>query len=404
MEQRRRRQRRPSRASPRSTRRSSRACSTRRRRARHPHRGRRPRRSASPIATPRSTSMQRYAGPTLATHVGPLASTPPTGSAMSRSTTHRAGGRAQQRFRQRDRAQRHRQRRHGAGRAGCRSAGRSAPAMRATDTGGRFDQRFEGKYVRGDVVFPISPTLAVTAGVGYENIEAEPARLRPRRQRRSGDRPDRPDPDPTAPRLLTYDLDGMIWDAGVIWRPSPRTELQVRAGRRYGGTTVVGSLDHRIGQHSGIHAEVYDTVETFGGLVTSDVAGLAGPVRRQSRSADRRPRRLRVRRPGRGACFDRSLSVDQRQQLPHARRQPGLLGERRLWSYGVGAAMPIAATTGPPSPAFAAFASEDEVVQHLRHRRPPAEPDLGGQFRRLRKLVRQRSAGADTVSSLGAHA
>ena len=38
--------------------------------------------------------------------------------------------------------------------------------------GGRFRQRFEGAYVRGDVVVPVTPTLALTAGVGYEDIQA----------------------------------------------------------------------------------------------------------------------------------------------------------------------------------------------------------------------------------------
>ena len=41
-----------------------------------------------------------------------------------------------------------------------------------TDSGGEFDHQFEGAYVRGDVVVPVSPTLAFTAGVGYEDIQA----------------------------------------------------------------------------------------------------------------------------------------------------------------------------------------------------------------------------------------
>ena len=70
----------------------------------------------------------------------------------------------------------------------------------------------------------------------------------------------------------------MMYDAGVIWRPSPRTELQARAGRRYGGTTVVGSLDHRFNEHQGVNVEVFDTVETFGRLLTNDLSRLAGQL------------------------------------------------------------------------------------------------------------------------------
>jgi hypothetical protein len=34
-----------------------------------------------------------------------------------------------------------------------------------------LNQRFEGTFVRGDVVVPVSPTFALTAGVGYESIQ-----------------------------------------------------------------------------------------------------------------------------------------------------------------------------------------------------------------------------------------
>ena len=48
--------------------------------------------------------------------------------------------------------------------------------------------------------------------------------------------------------------DGLIWDAGMIWRPSPRTELQARAGHRYGGTTFTGSLSHQFNEPLGVNA------------------------------------------------------------------------------------------------------------------------------------------------------
>jgi hypothetical protein len=60
-----------------------------------------------------------------------------------------------------------------------------------TDNDGEFDSQFEGAYVRGDVVVPVGPTLALTAGIGYEDFEGQPARLCPRRQRRSRPRSQR---------------------------------------------------------------------------------------------------------------------------------------------------------------------------------------------------------------------
>ena len=102
----------------------------------------------------------------------------------------------------------------------------------------RLKSKFDGKYVRGDVVVPLSPTFAVTGGAGYEKIRAS-------QQDILTDATGQPviTPggnlvgDPTKPRLLTYDQNGFIWDVGVMWRPSPRTELQVRGGRRYGSMT-----------------------------------------------------------------------------------------------------------------------------------------------------------------------
>src|SRR5690606_12976733 len=35
----------------------------------------------------------------------------------------------------------------------------------------QLDQRFEGKYARADITVPISPTVALLGGVGYEDIE-----------------------------------------------------------------------------------------------------------------------------------------------------------------------------------------------------------------------------------------
>ena len=139
----------------------------------------------------------------------------------------------------------------------------------------QLDGRFEGKYVRGDVVVPVSPTLAVTGGVGWESMDASLDDF----VRDANGLPVL-DPggdlisDPARPRLKTYEESGMMWDAGVIWRPSPRTELQARGGRRYGGTTFTGSLEHRINKHSAVTASVYDNVSSFGRLLVADLSGL----------------------------------------------------------------------------------------------------------------------------------
>ncbi len=117
----------------------------------------------------------------------------------------------------------------------------------------QLDQRYEGRYYRGDVTLPVSATLALTGGVGYEDIEASQRRaLRDANGAPVIDGRGRFVTDPNSPRLLAYDTDGLIYDAGVIWRPNRRTTLEARAGWRYGGEMLVGSLDYRISRDSGL--------------------------------------------------------------------------------------------------------------------------------------------------------
>ena len=140
---------------------------------------------------------------------------------------------------------------------------------------GQLDNRFDGKYVRGDVTFPVSPTLALVGGVGYEDIEiSERDALRD-----AGGVPlvgsdGRLVTDPSAPRLIAYQQDGLIWDAGVLWRPSPRTSVEARYGRRYGTDTYIGSLSYQPGRNWAVNVAVYDTISGFGGLLNDNLAAL----------------------------------------------------------------------------------------------------------------------------------
>lgn len=140
---------------------------------------------------------------------------------------------------------------------------------------GQLDGRFDGKYVRGDVTVPVSPTLALVGGIGYEDIEiSERDALRD-----AGGVPivgtdGRLVKDPNSPRLIAYQTDGLIWDAGVLWRPSPRTSVEARFGRRYGSDIYIGSLSYRPGRDWAVNVSVYDTVTGFGSLLNDNLAAL----------------------------------------------------------------------------------------------------------------------------------
>jgi hypothetical protein len=219
-----------------------------------------------------------------------------------------------------------------------------------------FDGKFEAAYVRGDVVYPVSPNLAVTAGVGYETAQASQQDI----VRDAGGvplvGPNGLTADPSKPRLLTYDQDGLIWDAGVIYRPSPRTELQARVGRRYGGTTFTGSLEHRINQSYALSASVYDSVSSFGRLLVADLADVprAFDIRRSGLGGGSQgaPGCVYGNDPSTGACFDDALQSINNFNFRNRGASLQFSGGRGPWSFGVGAGYNNRRYFAPPGDDF----------------------------------------------------
>jgi hypothetical protein len=139
----------------------------------------------------------------------------------------------------------------------------------------QLDQRFEGKYARADVTMPIGPTVALLGGVGYEDIEIGqrnpvvdtnglPVR----------DANGRFITDKSTPRQLSFDTDGLIWDAGVMWQPSRRTSLTARVGRRYGDTIYTGSFSYRADHATTVQVGVYDGLSSLGRGLSGGLAAL----------------------------------------------------------------------------------------------------------------------------------
>lgn len=130
---------------------------------------------------------------------------------------------------------------------------------------GQLDQRYEGQFLRFDIVQPLTPELAAVAGVGYERIE-----ISQRDALVDGvgnivrDENGRFVTDPDSPRRSAFETDGVFWDAGLLWRPSPRTTIEARVGRRYDSWTYIGSASHQTGPGAGVQIGVYDAVQTYG--------------------------------------------------------------------------------------------------------------------------------------------
>jgi hypothetical protein len=139
-----------------------------------------------------------------------------------------------------------------------------------------LDQRVRDRHVRGDVIVPVGPTLALVGGVGYEDVEVSSRdALRDPVTDAPIIGPDgRYVTDESSPRLIAYETDGLIWDAGVMWRPSRRTSLQAFVGRRYDSMTYYGSFAYQPNSRESINLAVYDGIQTFGGVITDRLAGL----------------------------------------------------------------------------------------------------------------------------------
>ncbi|MCA1661726.1 MAG: preprotein translocase subunit YajC [Novosphingobium sp.] len=146
--------------------------------------------------------------------------------------------------------------------------GVTASAGWAREDISNLDQRIDQKYARVDFVYPVALDLALVAGVGYEDVEISSRdALRDAGGGPVIGRDGRFVTDDAAPRRLAYDVDGLIYDAGVIWRPSRRTALEAHVGKRYGSTSVFGSFAYAPDARSSLNVSVYDNVTGFAGTV-----------------------------------------------------------------------------------------------------------------------------------------
>ncbi|MDG5747454.1 preprotein translocase subunit YajC [Qipengyuania sp. XHP0207] len=138
-----------------------------------------------------------------------------------------------------------------------------------------LDQRVRDAFVRGDVTVPVTPTLAVVFGAGYEDVEVS---SRDVLRDADGDpilgTDGRLITDEASPRVIAYEADGLIWDVGVVWRPSSRTELQATFGHRYDSETFYGSFTWQPDRRSSFGLGVYDSIQGFGGRLNNALAAL----------------------------------------------------------------------------------------------------------------------------------
>jgi hypothetical protein len=139
-----------------------------------------------------------------------------------------------------------------------------------------LSQRVMDKHVRGEVTIPVADDLALVGGIGYEHVTVS---SRDAVYDSAGnvvrDAKGRLLTDYSQPRQIAFDSSGLIWDGGVVWRPSRRTNLEFHIGRRYGEVGAYGFFNFMPDDHSSFNIAVYDGVTGFGGSLTNSLFNLA---------------------------------------------------------------------------------------------------------------------------------
>lgn len=140
----------------------------------------------------------------------------------------------------------------------------------------QLDQRYVDRWARVDITLPVTSALAMVGGIGYENIEiSNRDALRDANGVPLFSSNGRFVTDPASPRRIAYDEDGLIGDAGVLWRPSRRTSLEARVGYRYGSTSYTGAFSWTPHDSTNITLALFDSVDSFGRALTGSLANLS---------------------------------------------------------------------------------------------------------------------------------
>ncbi len=139
-----------------------------------------------------------------------------------------------------------------------------------------LDQRVEDRWARGDVALPVTPELHLVGGVGYEKVavSSRDAVRDPVTGAPVTGADGRYVTDKTAPRTIAFNAEGLIWDAGVVWRPNRRTALNAYFGRRYGSDSYFGSFSYAPTARSSLNISVYDSINGVGGQLSNALAAL----------------------------------------------------------------------------------------------------------------------------------
>ena len=170
-----------------------------------------------------------------------------------------------------------------------------------------------------------------------------------------------------------FGVDGLIWDAGVIYRPDRHTELQARIGRRYGGTTFTGSFHHQFSPTAAVNAVVYDSVDSFGRLVIADLGDVPTSFRPRQGGFNGSVGGIGGcvfgTEAGAGVCFDDALQAITTANFRNRGVNITFSGARGPWSFSVGGGYANRKYLVPSGFAFDGVTDESFTLQAAIDRR-----------------------------------
>ncbi len=138
-----------------------------------------------------------------------------------------------------------------------------------------LDQRVREVRAGVQATLPINSELSLIGDVGWQDVKVSSRDA----VRGPGGVPivgsdGRYVTDKSKPRQIAYDVTGLTWDVGVMWRPSRRTSLSAFVGRRYDSMTYYGSLSYTPNARNAVQVDVFDAVSGFGSSIGNAVRGL----------------------------------------------------------------------------------------------------------------------------------
>lgn len=158
----------------------------------------------------------------------------------------------------------------------------------------QLDQLYRSKRALADGEYSLSRSIGLIGSVGYEDIlDRQDTLLIDATGAPILDANGLLQRDPANPITVNFDESGPTFEGGVRYSPSRRTNLIVRAGRRFGDFTASGSLDLRLSRGIQLFATYTESINNFGRLFTTlftdPVSGAITPVSSYASGGQRAP-------------------------------------------------------------------------------------------------------------------